>query len=468
MLGIREDFEEFEVPVKLPFPQNPNFCGRDDILEEMHKALDPCPNTRGSNPKRKTVVLYGMGGVRKSQIALEYAYRFRHCYTSIFWIDADNISLTNDSAFQAVEQLKDHYETKWRSSPDFQEIAHTLHISIDGSSRIDPTWKTVKDLGELPLALDQAGAYVSELQLTFSAFRERMNDAFNEEPLDPSLPLERASIRTTWEISFKELSADARYLLHLCSFLSNEDIPDELFRRGKRAVPWILEGENKLDKAIRSLFTFSFAKREDSGDSFLDTPAFASVIVKDEHMRRTEDWVFERRILNHLKVCEEHISEFFSDMDSVNAAQGLSSIASAYQYLGSHKQAEELCQRAITAYEMALGKDHPSSLDTLYCMGSILESQNRYDEALEFFGRALSRKEKAFGRDDLSTLCAVNDMMLVFSRKEQHDEALELHYRALALREKALGNDHRETLETVHNIALVFYNQERYEEALDS
>ncbi|KAL7266363.1 hypothetical protein RUND412_011092 [Rhizina undulata] len=194
-----------------------------------------------------------------------------------------------------------------------------------------------------------------------------MSDAFNDDLDSSSLPSDRASIHTTWELSFKELSPEARHLLHLCVYLSNEDIPDGLFRRGKRAVPWMIESGNKFDKAIRSLFTFSFAKRKESSNSFWIHPLVhawshehtdrsmqrqnaedtitlvAASIVKDEHKRGTEDWIFERRILGHLKVCQNHIAEFSSELDSVKAADALSSIASAYENLGFDDQAEELC-----------------------------------------------------------------------------------------------------------------------------
>ncbi|KAL7272586.1 hypothetical protein RUND412_004596 [Rhizina undulata] len=582
-----ENFQEFRVRVKLPFQRNPNFCGRNDILQELHRILHR-PKALGNDSVRETVILHGMGGIGKSQIALEYAQRFGPCYTSIFWIDADDSSRTTDSACKVVEQLVAHYAHKWRSAPDYQEIANILGIpgKIDSSGRITqdamelamemvhawlaadgnrgwlllidnkdkvkagdfdtilPTcnWgsviitsrlsnlhrygeciavegigaqaglelllrisgknrnlseseleearQIVKELGELPLALDQAGAYIAELQITFAIFRQKMNDAFND-TLDTGLPSERASIRTTWELSFRELSPEARQILHLCAFLSNEDIPDELFRRGKGAVPWMVEDGNKLDKAIRSLFIFSFAKRKDTGDSFWIHPLVhvwarehtdrstqrqnvedtitlvASAIVKDEHERRTEDWIFERRILNHLKVCQEHISEFSSELDNVKTAEALSSIASAYENLGFDGLAEESCQQAITTYEMALGKDHPSSLDTLHCMGTILSKQKRYDESLEFSRRALSGKEKAFGKDHPATLRIVNDIALVLGDKGELDESLKLYYRALDGRERALGNDHRETLETVHNIAYNFLDQGRLDEALE-
>ena len=50
------------------------------------------------------------------------------------------------------------------------------------------------------------------------------------------------TVFTCWEISFQALCDSAVRLLHLCAFLSNEDIPDVLFRRGSAAVEWLDDG----------------------------------------------------------------------------------------------------------------------------------------------------------------------------------------------------------------------------------
>ncbi|KAL7267382.1 hypothetical protein RUND412_010037, partial [Rhizina undulata] len=139
-------FQDFGIPVKLPFHRNPRFCGRQNTLEKLCKILEPLdlaqrrPNAFGTS-ERKTVVLHGMGGVGKSQIALEYAHRFRHCYTSILWIDANDLSRTSESACKIVEQLVAHYVSKSRSAPDYQAISNTLGIpgKIDSSGKINQT-----------------------------------------------------------------------------------------------------------------------------------------------------------------------------------------------------------------------------------------------------------------------------------------------------------------------------------------
>ncbi|KAL7269992.1 hypothetical protein RUND412_007314, partial [Rhizina undulata] len=581
----REDFEEFKITAKLPLRKNPNFCGRDNILLKLHQVLQP-PNDHDSNSERRTAVLYGIGGIGKSQIALEYAhgYRFSRFYTSIFWIDATDVSRIAESAFQIFEQLVTHYATKWRSSPNYSEIANILGIpgQIDDSGSITRstpetamkaihTWlgrkenqqwlllidnknsaeisdfdtllptcnwgsvlitsrlstlnwvgkcievegigakagldlmlrisglnyqtleefeiaeanKIVAALGEVPMALDQVAAYIGCQKIIFSAYRKKLQEG-------PKIKKGiYDSVFKTWELSFQELDEDARQLLHLCAFLSNEEIPEELFRRGKKAVDWIFKGEDRFDNAKGRLFTFSLVKRNNSIDSFWIHPLIhtwareridgtaqrqnaeiaitlvAAAIGSDDEKRSSNDSIFERRILNHLNACRAHFAEYFSGSEiTIKVIEAISTIGFAFKELGFYKQAEETYQSALAGKEKALGSNHPSTLATVHNMASVFDIQGRYEDALEMYKKVLMEGEKALGRDHHLTLTTLHNMALVFVHQERYEEALEMYQRSLVGKEKTLGSDHAETLTTVHGIASVFDSQGRYKEAL--
>jgi WD40 repeat protein len=71
-------------PFLMPFPRNPDFVGRVDDLQGLHAALQE-RNAVGIRPAGLT----GMGGIGKTQLAVEYVYRHRHDYPGgIFWINA--------------------------------------------------------------------------------------------------------------------------------------------------------------------------------------------------------------------------------------------------------------------------------------------------------------------------------------------------------------------------------------------
>lgn len=70
-------------------PQDPDvhFCGRDDELNEIRRALDPDPTQ--TQQDLRTFAIYGMGGVGKTQVALQYAKQSRPSYNVTIWIAAE-------------------------------------------------------------------------------------------------------------------------------------------------------------------------------------------------------------------------------------------------------------------------------------------------------------------------------------------------------------------------------------------
>jgi tetratricopeptide (TPR) repeat protein len=69
---------------KVSYSRNTSFIGRHSILEHLHDAF--LVHSTGIFVQS----LNGMGGIGKTQIALEYAYRYRQTYQAIFWVTADS------------------------------------------------------------------------------------------------------------------------------------------------------------------------------------------------------------------------------------------------------------------------------------------------------------------------------------------------------------------------------------------
>src|SRR5947208_15125339 len=97
----------------------------------------------------------------------------------------------------------------------------------------------------------------------------------------------------------------------------------------------------------------------------------------------------------------------------------------------------------------------------------VFHKQGRYDDALEWHERALAGKEKTLGKDHPSTLDTVNNMAVVFHKQGRYDDALEWYERALAGKERTLGKDDPSTLDTVNNMGAVFHKNGRYDDALE-
>ena len=109
----------------------------------------------------------------------------------------------------------------------------------------------VEKLGYLPLAIDQAGAYLNKLSKPLRTFlplfEANFKSTLNRKPPSALWQYGEKTVVTTWEISFEAIQNEdpqAAELLLLCSFLSNEDIKADFLSRG---LPEILGGSEYED-----------------------------------------------------------------------------------------------------------------------------------------------------------------------------------------------------------------------------
>jgi hypothetical protein len=97
------DFQQYAITVDLAsIPEATQFVARKKELLQMHKLLY-------GHSSRSTVVLHGLGGIGKTQLAVEYARKYKEEHTAVFWLDAnDEESL--QLSFRAIGQqiLKCH------------------------------------------------------------------------------------------------------------------------------------------------------------------------------------------------------------------------------------------------------------------------------------------------------------------------------------------------------------------------
>ncbi|GCF06780.1 tetratricopeptide repeat protein [Dictyobacter arantiisoli] len=78
----------------LPFARNLFFTGQEELLQRLHHALLQSTQEAAS---AQVQIISGLAGMGKSQVALEYAYRFRDHYSAIFWLQAETpTTLTAD------------------------------------------------------------------------------------------------------------------------------------------------------------------------------------------------------------------------------------------------------------------------------------------------------------------------------------------------------------------------------------
>jgi hypothetical protein len=282
------------------------------------------------------VVLHGLGGVGKTQLAVEYAWRHLGGYEAVLWVRADSPEAL-DANLAGLAQVLDLLEAgeprqnvktdavlnwlkrhqRWllvADNADTDEAAKAVlnrfpphlrgHVLVtsrlgywpvaiaqlslellspndgahylqnrvgkEGHHADDDTAarKLAEELGNLPLALEQAGAFLIELRWSFDQYREQLRAA-RPELLGYQAEggtLYPASVAKTWSITLERLSPLARTLLRLAAWLAPDDIPRSIFRADRYILFEALFGKNvtisdlTVEKALSELGRFSLIR----------------------------------------------------------------------------------------------------------------------------------------------------------------------------------------------------------------
>ncbi|GIJ57375.1 FxSxx-COOH system tetratricopeptide repeat protein [Virgisporangium aurantiacum] len=87
--------------------RNARFTGREKDLEQLRERLRTGRTTAvlAGGPQSLPVALQGLGGIGKSQLAIEYAYRFRSAYDVVWWIDSDPVTFIDIQLADLGEEL---------------------------------------------------------------------------------------------------------------------------------------------------------------------------------------------------------------------------------------------------------------------------------------------------------------------------------------------------------------------------
>jgi hypothetical protein len=120
-------------------PRNPLFTGRDDLLARLFQDL----TAGGTAVVVQAKTLHGLGGVGKTHLALEYAYRHAADYDLVWWITADQPAAIPGQLVALARRL---------GIPEAAEQAETVAALLD-ELRHHARWLVIFDNAEDPTDL---------------------------------------------------------------------------------------------------------------------------------------------------------------------------------------------------------------------------------------------------------------------------------------------------------------------------
>ena len=541
----------------LPYRRNPFFTGREDVLERLHETL----TTSGTAAVTQPQAISGLGGIGKTQTALEYAYRSRDEYQAVCWARADSREvLTADLAAiatllhlpeqhapdqrRAVEALRrwlgahDRWLLILDNADDLELVSEFLPTAGRGhvilTTRAQATgllaqsidleqmppeegalfllrrakllgrdapldsasyaeWTQAKAiaqlLGGLPLALDQAGAYIEETGCGLEGYltlykRRRAALLQRRGRLAADHP---EPVATTWSLAFEQAGQAhpaAAELLRLCAFLHPDAIPEELISEGAPELGPILQRVGvdplELDAAIEALRRYSLVRRTPDTHTLAIHRLVQAVIVDQmeeevqrlwaERVMRTMSLVFPvaefanwsrcQRYLSHALACAALIEH--QEMRFPEAAHLLQRAALYLLYRAQYAQAESLHQQALAICEHVLGAEHPDVAESLYGMGAMYWLQGKYEQAESCHQRALTIREQILGPEHPAVAQSLDSLAALFCVQGKYAQAELLCRRALAIGEQTLGAEHPDLALILNNMGCLYVDLGKY------
>ena len=333
-----------------------------------------------------------------------------------------------------------------------------------------------KELGCLPLALEQAGAYIKETGGNFSTYLEQLkNDRVNV--LSKSWPTGYPEpVSRTWNISFEKSKEEmplSANLLSLCSFLAPEPerIPKALLSRGLKYLDQPTPTSSQLEEAIQALVRYSLVTVVP--DSFYvhnlmqdviryqlpenDKKRWAEAVANlvddafpKDHLDNPKSWPECALLLPHALAAAGHAEEL--GVAPEIAGHLLNYCGLYLRTRGELAEAKSAIKGAIEISEKVYGPDHPTVATMVNNLGSVLQDLGELQEAKKCFERALKIDENVYGPDHLSVAITVNNLGLVLRDMGNLQEAKKCYERALKICRARLGEDHPHTKLVLENL----------------
>jgi tetratricopeptide (TPR) repeat protein len=305
-------------------------------------------------------------------------------------------------------------------------------------------------LGGLPLALDQAGAYLEETHCGLSAYLDLFHsrsttllklrgEGRHEHP---------ASVSTTFTLAITaaiERHPAVRDLLQTCALLQPDAIPEEIFRQGGAHLGPTMEAicsdPLEWDRLIGIACAYSLLSRQPE-EQTLSIHRLVQVVLRESlEAPAAQQWsvrillaihtTFPEPIFTNWERCERYIPHIQARLPVIGQAE----------------------------------RNIPEIRDLFFKMGTYLVERGRYTEAEECFAQIYAPGEHQHGENELGIAHVLDRLATIYWRQGKYHQAEPLFQRALTLSEQYLGPNHVETSWHLNNLALLYLEQGNYKQA---
>jgi tetratricopeptide (TPR) repeat protein len=524
-----------------------NFTGREDVLVRLREAVSRKVTVVLPH------ALQGMGGVGKTALAIEYAHRYRSEYDLVWWVAADQRNLARaslaglarrlelpsatgksvdgaaDAALEALrvgrpysrwlvifdnadqpEELKgvipggDGHVLITSRNPRWEVAATKLEVDvfarhesieflkkrIPGGIDEPAANELAEELGDLPLALEQAGACQAETGMPVGTYLRLLKDEVGK-ILGVGKPLEYPlSMTAAWRVSVSQLSErlpSAVVLLRTCAFFGPEPIPQEVFQHGAQApdtqISDLTADPIQLAQAIGELARFALVRID---RRMIIVHRLVQALLREE-LNPTDRERYRHDVHVILAASSPegpddsavwprydelvaHVISGTTDLPSCKAASvrafALEVVRYLYRY-GDFETSYSLAERLIRQWTVDSGPEADVVINARRHLGNALREMGRYSEAYTADSETLDLSRRILTERNPLTLALRNSLGADLRAHGDFSEARELDEESLTLHVEIFGPSNTQTLRVMNNLALDYGLNSEYESSRD-
>jgi tetratricopeptide (TPR) repeat protein len=335
------------------------------------------------------------------------------------------------------------------------------------------------DLGHLPLALEQAGAYLFETGTSPANYRQMLGQVMDTAAggIDPERTIARIWHHTLTAVERR--NPQAVTLLNAMAWMAPDNIPRTLL------AP-LCPDPLALGQALGSLYAYNMIAYSADRQS-VNIHRLVQTVLRHQPTG-SDGYPPGRQDAEHLiqhatpdkntdadiPQWEQLLPHVITVADSAPPRSPASTdTASAYhaaaQYLyrqGRDAHSIPLRTAALAQYEQVLGHTHPETLASRNDLAGAYESAGDLRRAIPLYETTLAQRERVLGDTHPDTLASRNNLAYTYQAAGNLERAIPLFETTLAQRERVLGDTHPRTLTSRNNLAAAYQAAGNLERAI--
>jgi tetratricopeptide (TPR) repeat protein/DNA-binding XRE family transcriptional regulator len=507
----------------VPYPRNPFFTGRDEIMKALHLQLD----RDRAIALTQSSALHGLGGVGKTQIALEYAYRYMLEYSAVFWIGAE----TTEHIISSFLRIAEILQVAERNDKDQQQAVGAVQRWLNTHNGWLLIWDNVEDpdlllrflpavrngatllttrnaapgafaqaMDLLPMGREEgtlfllrrakllsAEATATEALQLASSTPEQYTAAEGLVSAMGGLPLALDQVGAYSEETGCSLSDYLRrYHFHQTRLLDRRGKlsgyhPHSVSTTFKLALEQVEYEHRAAAEVLRvcallhaegipeEIFIMG-ATRLELDLIIADTTSFDKVMAVLQSLSLLQHQP-ETRTLSLHRLVQAVVREWMDEQEHEQWQRRLLTVLNALFPEDPFTACKwEQCERLLAHVLLVTAADphctdSAEQVEVLCKAADYLHERARYEQAEALYQRAIDLGELLSGREHDELARALDGLAFLCGEQGKYGHAEELGSRALRLREEALGPEHPHVAHSLNTLAILYTEQGKYTQA---